>query len=545
MRGPWGRFGVVLVMLLPVIGLLTAPVGGAEPVSIELTVNDEAASDGEQVLVTSNPHVGMDVSANATIRTVTLRLNGDTVETFEVDSTTFSETYIPELEDGRNEFRVIVDTADGVGSRTLTLTKDDRGPFVRFTSPFTTSHHREVVPGSTQVGDSYVTLSGELVDTAGVSHMTITREFTYTHANTEHFAEDRWDIEDPGDAFSQEIFLGSGSNDIRVTVEDHLGQSRTYDFELDVVDEERPAVSLDLPNRTRDDQLQITGTASDNVQVDTVSVHVPGVVSSKHLFDGIDKEPDESAVSVALSGMVTLRPGENPIEVTATDFAGNSVTVTETVVLDTSIEPEVRIDREGTRFESGQQLHVSAVVEYGEISRVTLEAIDVATEEPVDFATIYSGSAVRHTVAIDRSVDLADGRTRLVIRATDSSGTEHQSAFEVDPSTGTLPWGQASTDDGTDGGSADREETATPTETDGGDSATPTATTTAPSTTTGTATATETETTAAVSNPPGGGPPGVTLVGGLLVGLLAVLDAARGPSLRSSYATLTSIRRRE
>lgn len=437
---------LLLGLLLVVAAVLPAGVA-AQSASISVTVDGTPVESGGKTTVTADPTVGVDVAADATIESVIVRVNGDTVETYEPGATTFSGSADVALVDGENELSVVVQTEDGVNSQRVTVTRDDHGPFVRFTSPFETDHYRQVVPNTTTLNNSSVTLAGVLHDASGVSRVTIEREYQYSHANEQFQANARWDLEDPPDAFSQGIFLGLGANDVTVRVVDTFGQSREYHTRLNVTDSVDPTVHFDLPNETHGSTLDLDGEVTDNTQLDDVSVKVAGFGGVQGGFDGIDKEPDPSAARIPLSGTLALQPGENTIVVTATDVAGNTVEAEKTVVYTRSVVPNVRLDEEATTVGTDGTVHVEGVAEDGEITRLTIDAVDADTEEVVDLARVYTGGDVEETVPISTSLDLADGRTRVVVRVTDSNDAEHQTSFLVDAS-GAIRWEEPDAGDG-------------------------------------------------------------------------------------------------
>ena len=464
----------VLVVCLAVSAALVGPgVVRAQSASISISVNDAAVSPGGTTQVSTDPRVGVSVTADQAIATVVLRVNGNTIGTFEPGAATFSHSEVPDLNDGSNEFTVVAKTADGsVASQKIVLTKDDRAPFIRFTSPFETSYYRDVVPNRTTVNDSYVTVSGELHDATGVEHITIKRKYPYTHANVRHVSDARWDLSNPSGTFSKRIFLGNGTNEVSIRVEDVLGHSRQYDTEFVVTDDQKPQIDLTLPKTTHRSTLELSGEVSDNVQVDSVTTGVKGVIAAKSLFDGINDQPDESAVRVRLDGSVRLRPGVNNVTVTATDLAGNTVTDYQKVDYEPTVVPVVEFDREATRFTPNGTLQVSGVVTDGKIRQVTVESDDATSGDVVDLAQVYAGPDVTNEVSFSNALALADGRTRIVVRATDSNGDEHKFSFFADPTTKTIDWGQDTStgsgtqaDNGTPTASGTGNETATPTAT--------------------------------------------------------------------------------
>lgn len=480
---------VVVFLLMVSISAVPTTVDAASP-SISLTVNDRSVDGGEEVRVESAPRVRIEVTADAVIETVVVRVDGATEKTYSPGADSFSETLVPELEDGQNQLKVIVKDANGnVETVTITITKDDRGPFVRFTGPFETKGKRSPIPEAADVEDGYVTISGELFDASGVKRIKITRRFEYEFANDVRVAVETYRIRDPGSTFSQEVFLGSGTNRITIQLTDRMGHKRTYETELNVIDSTKPTIDVTLPEQTQAAKVTLEGSARDNVQLDSVKITGQQGSLSKTILTGLGPKPDESRVSVPLETRISLREGDNTITVEATDLAGNTVTESFNVFYERTIAPQIEFKNEGTEFTADGKISVSGVVKNGEITAVTVETIEESSGETVDLVPVYTGSDVKSSVVVTESLETAAGETRVVLRATDSNGEEHLKSCLVDPATETTcfdmestptPTPTTTTQDGTSDGS-------TP---GGSDGSTPTQTATPPSTT-GTSTKTD------------------------------------------------------
>ncbi|MDX1745684.1 MAG: PGF-CTERM sorting domain-containing protein, partial [Halobacteriales archaeon] len=134
---------------------------------------------------------------------------------------------------------------------------------------------------------------------------------------------------------------------------------------------------------------------------------------------------------------------------------------------------------------------VTGAVEYGEITAVSVETMDAETGETADIVQVYSGEVTR-SVPVETTLATAQGRTRVVIRATDSEGTGHTESFFVDPASGTVFAGER-----------------TPTPTPTPETPTPTPTITA-TTLTANASANTTTTVAPTATEPANGTPATT-----------------------------------
>ena len=473
---------VVLLLALVVVAAAAVPLGvAAQSASIAISVDGTPVEAGGETTVTVDPTVGFEVSADSAIESVIVRVNGDTLATYEPNASTLERSLDVELVDGENEVSVVVQTADGVSSQRVTVLKDDQAPFVRFTSPFETGHYRQIVPNTTKVNQSNPKIAGELHDLSDITRITVTRRYQYSHANKQYQSNARWDIEDPSDSFTQQIFLGVGTNEVSVLVVDEFDQSREYTTQVNVTDTQAPDVRFDLEDTVHGSTLELDGAVTDNGQLDTISAKVEGYGSVNGLFNGVDKEPDESATRVPLSGTLKLQPGENTVVVTATDVAGNTVEVNHTVVYTHSVAPNIRLFEDSTTVEAGNTVHLEGVVEDGEVTAVTIDAVDADSGDVVDLARVYTGPEQTGTVTIEESLDLADGRTRIVVRATDTNDDEHQASFLVD-ATGAIVWEEPEEDDPGTGNESDGGDASAGNEssTGGADGGSAPATTTAP-----------------------------------------------------------------
>lgn len=128
--------------------------------------------------------------------------------------------------------------------------------------------------------------------------------------------------------------LGEGSHSISITAKDFDGNAATAVSATFTVDTVPPSLNITSPQEgyiTAVSALTVTGTTNDVTSSPvTVTIKLNSV--------------DQGAVSVgtggAFSKTITLAEGANVIEVTATDSAGRSTTVTRNVTLDTSA-PEI------------------------------------------------------------------------------------------------------------------------------------------------------------------------------------------------------------
>jgi len=418
------RGTLVVLLVFVVIGMTGVVL--AQP-TVTVSVDGEDVSEGETVRVTDDPTVDIEAEADSSIELVEVRVDGDIRETFEPGSKSFSESLTLDLDSGENDVQVIVN-AEETTTFDATILKDGAGPLVEYTTPFQTPDRRPP-PDSTTVRDANVTLSAKLYDDTGVETIEIERVFEYTFGGSSDQSVATHTIEDPGDEFEQELFLGDGENELTVRYTDEMGNVRVHEFILNVVDSERPTLDLSVPDRTGAPEVRLRGTVTDNVKVQTIAVDTPEGQTREILTES-SPEPDPGRLSIELNEEIELNEGRNQIVVEATDNAGNSQSDTVTVVYDREVEPRVTVDADRTQFENGD-LRVRGRVDRGEIDDVRLESIDRESEDRIDFVNVYSGETTSR-VDIDETLGVGDGETQVRILVVDSEGDQHDETFTVD-----------------------------------------------------------------------------------------------------------------
>lgn len=405
-----------------------AGVAAGQP-SVSVSVDGDEVSDGATVETKTDPELDISVDANETLELIEVRVDGETREQYTPDSESFSETLTLDLDDGERNVEVVAN-AKQTTTLQVTILKDNGRPFIEYTNPFETPGQGPP-PATTTVSDAQVDLAGELIDDTGVETIDIERSFQYRYA-TQETSREFYTVEDPGDSFSQELFLGDGENEIVATYTDELGNLRRHEFSLIVQDNTDPTIDLSVPDETTTSELDIEGSVSDNVKVQTVSVvanqNTQTVVTER------SPEPNRDRLAVDLETSVSLSEGENTITVEATDNSDNTVVQEFDVVYNRQIVPDMIIDCEETGFEGGQ-VAVQASVERGEITGVRLETVGTESEEIVDITNIYSGEQTDE-VAVEETLGVAAGETRVRLTATDSQGDQHTQSFLVNPVTG-------------------------------------------------------------------------------------------------------------
>jgi PGF-CTERM protein len=446
---------IFTVVLLVVAGAGSGLVAADTP-SATVSVDGERAPDGGEFVVTQNPDLSIEASSAEPIESVVVRINGESARTFSPGSTSFSRTFVAQVEDNeRNSVQVIVrDSAGGVQSRQLTITKDGVGPFIGFESPFE-SKLGSRPPERASASQSRVQFTGTFEDLSGVQTLRIERRHVYTAVNERRVKTSNQQIQDPGSSFDTEVFMGYGRNVVEIRMIDELRNSRSYTIEFEVEDRTAPDLSVrETPTEVRSGSLTLSGTASDNVQVDEVVYSVEGKVDSATIVSSEGDAANPDRRSMQFEQEVPLNPGENVVRVTARDVAGRTSTVRRVVTFNDTIVPVMSL--EPTAAESGT-VRFAGHVHQGSFQRVSVETVDPETNETLDFRQVYDGEPTGENVTFDEQMAAVDdGQTRVVLRVVDRDGDEHVRAATVSPDTDV---GDGGTDTATpgadDGGGTD------------------------------------------------------------------------------------------
>jgi PGF-CTERM protein len=424
---------VVLAVVLLVVTSVGAGVAGADTPSLSLTVDGEQASGGQEFVLNRNPDLGIEASAAEQIESVVVRIDGESVRTFSPDGTEFSQVFVAQLDDNeQNTVNVIVrDSAGGVESRQITITKDGVGPFVGFESPFQ-SKLGSRPPSQASETNSRLTFAGSFEEITGVETISIERRHFYTTLNEERVATSNQQLTDPGSSFSMDVFLGYGRNEVTITMTDRLQNSRTYTIDFRINDRSAPELSVDeTPTEIRNSSVRLSGTATDNVQIDEVTYSIERSVDSATLVVSEGDGADPARQSTDFEQRVPLVPGENVIRVTARDISGRTSTVRRTVVYNDTVVPEMSVA--SAVAESGS-VRFDGFVRYGSFKRVSVETVDPETGETLDFKAVYQGETTGGNVSFDEQMAaVEDGPTEVVVRAVDSEGEEHVRSVTVEP----------------------------------------------------------------------------------------------------------------
>ncbi|WP_380674739.1 hypothetical protein [Salinigranum sp. GCM10025319] len=422
---------VVLVTLVVLAGGLPGPATAAEP-TVSIAVDGTPMSSGDRQIVPEDPVLRVNASASTTVERVVVRVDDTTVRTWAPGTERASKRTRLDLRNEPQTVQVVVTGSDGsVASTQVTVEKDAVAPFVGFTEPFESTQFGQP-PDEVPVSGSRVTLAGTLEDAVGVEYVRITREHKVQELTDYTVSTETHVVRDPGEEFSQELFLGPGENDVTVVVQDRYGNSRRYALSFPVTDRTEPSISLDpVPERTSSSTVFVNGTATDNVQVDSISYAVFGDVSRRSVVVGQGREVDPERRRIDFGQEVELTPGPNRITVWATDTSGNEVS--ELVIVDyaRNVEPTVSIDEARTHLVADEAVHVYGAARDGRVRSLSVETVD-ENGTVVDFQQVYDGGDVWNDVSFEEELALAaTGETAVIVRAVDADGVEHVTRYAV------------------------------------------------------------------------------------------------------------------
>ncbi len=379
-----------------------APLGTAATTpSVTVSIDGTTVPDGESTLVETDPTVGVTVDANRSIRVVSVRLDGTTIHRATPNDTAFDGSFDVAAPSGTHTVTVVVKT-DDVTTHEVTVIKDGERPYVRYTAPFETDRYAPP-PESVTVNRSLIVLEGNFTDVSGVAHLRINRTTTYDTGGVSRTDTAIYNAFDLNDSFEQPIFLGVGRNNITARYYDRVGHERVHRFPIVVEDTAPPSLSnLSLVRRSPS-TLRLSGVATDNGQVRTVTVQPRGASLESdrsalvYLVGPRGEKPDRSHQRRRFERNLSLYTGATALLITATDTAGNTV--------------ERVVARGGATD--------------GEIVSASVETVDPDTGEVVDIVTVHEGDTVTD-LSFERRLDAPDGRRATIrLRVIDAAGTEH------------------------------------------------------------------------------------------------------------------------
>jgi hypothetical protein len=258
---------------------------------------------------------------------------------------------------------------------------------------------------------------------------------TVTVSNGSH--QETTSFSGPGTRFDRDILLASGNNSVRIAVSDVLGNTRTQQFRLQVLDRGPPSISLDLfPETTTARSIDFSGTVSDAIWVKNASIHVEHLdrTNSTGITAYNETIRRDSPYEIARAGRtipfterLLLEPGLNRITVTASDYRGN--VTNRTVEIErvgpttpaTNDPPSVAIHENRTVFRDDGSVRLNATVADPDwnLESVSVETENYSTGEIIDFER-FGDLDGRGSVSIDTTLSTDGGPVWVRVRAGDA-----------------------------------------------------------------------------------------------------------------------------
>jgi hypothetical protein len=416
---PNRRRDTAVALTVVVLATALVPAVGAQA-TLTVTVDGTTVGDGDSVTVTDDPEVALELEGDEPIRSVTVRVDGETRQSFAPNATAVSERVTLDLTDGEHEVSVLVDDKERL---TATVVKDSTGPLVTFTSPFESA-------GTPPNGEAVIyrgnaTLAAEFSDLSGVSEVRIERTYESAFAGQSRRDLETYRIENPGDNVSQPLLFGLGENELHVVAIDTHGQQRTHDITVRVLDSQRPVIELNRFERIGT-ELHVAGTVSDNVKVNGLSYRVAGTGQKNFVVNPTSGKPTRSRLAVDFAFTVPVSDRTEGVVLEATDIAENEREWSVPLDYRGHLEPTITIGE--TRASDGG-VEVDGTVADGQVTQVVVESVgpDGAV---VDSRTVYDGSATSR-VEVRERLDAASGETTVVIRAVDTDGQTYRESVTL------------------------------------------------------------------------------------------------------------------
>lgn len=229
-------------------------------------------------------------------------------------------------------------------------------------------------------------VSGQVTDNTGIQQLTINDVAVAIN---------------PDGSFSYPVVLQDGPNIVGIRVTDLAGNEAS-DMRTINLDQDAPVITIATPAdnmNTKQSWIDITGTVDDQ---STVTVEVNAANPMAALMNGNN-----------FSLTVALVYGINTIEVTATDFAGNTSTVKRTVTFDDQ-NPSLSVTYPAQDIKTNQ----STITIRGEVTDLTVVTITVTMDGNIYTPAVTSGR-------FEQTVTFTEGKTyQIYVKAVDEAGNE-------------------------------------------------------------------------------------------------------------------------
>ncbi len=332
--------------------------------------------------------------------TVTITINGTTVSVSPVGAFTYSFS----LAEGTNVITVVATDAAGNSSTvSRTVNKSSVPPAITITFP---------VDGNI-TNQTAVTVSG-----------------TVTSANTAQLTVNGTSVTiGAGGSFSTSVTLVEGTNTITIIATDGAGNT-TLVVRTVRKDSTPPSISLTQPTQgfvTAQSSVTAQGVVSDSTAVTVTANGVPVSVGAGGAF----------------SAAVSLHEGTNLITIVATDEAGNSSTVTRSIIKD-SAPPILTVGSPGDGSITNQSsTTVSGTVSDSTTVALTINGVSVAIAANGTFSssvalsegpntiTLIATDAAANTTTVVRNLRLDTAAPQLVVIAPQNGSITNQNPITI------------------------------------------------------------------------------------------------------------------
>jgi len=426
------RVAAAVVVLVVCAGAVPLAVGAQSAESPTITVHTDAdpLDPGEDHHTPTDPLVQVQVSADAPISLVEIRVDGTTRHVFEPSRERFDRSVSLDLETGHHRLTVVA-RADGVATYEATLAKDDEAPVLNYSSPFAAEAEPDDPdsPPSAEltVNRGNVTVNGTLTDLSTVDAVRVEHDYDYrlpTESTTDREATRKHLLPSPGDRFAQSLYLVPGPNTITVYAEDAVGNVRTHEFTVAVDDETAPSLTITDVEWVSPTRLHIEGHATDRVQVQAVwlasETDADDEGGERHpLVFPKSTAPDRDRGNVTFDTTVYHPRDTDHLVLGTNDTAGNERTWNYSLA--TFLAPNVTVDDGRTGYVADRTVAVGGRVVDGQVRGVSVEAVDPETGRLVDIQSVELGA----DGAFDTRLAAPSDETQIRVRVRDASGAEH------------------------------------------------------------------------------------------------------------------------
>ena len=287
----------------------------------------------------------------------------------------------------------VTDIGGGTANAELDAVIDITPPTIQVNELETSNDTTPVISGNTTGVVSGTVINLTVTDSQGV-----VRTFSTTTD-----VEGNWSVE-----FSQE--LASGDYSVEAEVSDAAGNSAS-DTATGNIDTSGPSLTVDLDTITNDSTPTISGTSDADVGTSITVVITDENGVKQTLTTTVDTNGNWE-----VTPQTDLNEGDNTIEVSVSDEAGNTTTVTDTITLDTQA-PTLTIQNVGDVSDLTPELQGTSNEIGGTVTLIITDS--AGTVQTLDTLVGSDGHW-----AIEVSTALAQGDFSVVASMTDAAGNE-------------------------------------------------------------------------------------------------------------------------